>query len=104
MGAAAVLVDGEGPSRRRFLARHFGDRVQRSGVRLREELHDDRVPPDGERVVELTVPDAEGRPIRWWVEYQRVAHQRSFDEADAALDGVVTLAGRLPPAKSEPPS
>jgi len=103
IGAAAVLADGEGPSRRRFLARHFGSRMQRSGVRLRDELHDDRVPPVGERVVELPVPASQGRPIRWWVEYQRVAHQRSFDEADAALDGVVTLAGGTIPAKPEPP-
>lgn len=103
VGAAAVATAGEGPARRRFLARHFGNRVQRNGARVRDERRDDRVPPDGPRVVELTVPEAEGHPIRWWVEYQRVAHQRSFDEADAVLDGSISLAEGTVPAPTELP-
>ena len=40
----------------------------------------------------LRVPGSAGAPVRWWVAYQRVAHQRSFDEADAVIDGELELA------------
>ena len=93
VGAAAVLPGTEGPAARRFLARHFGDRVQSSGARLRVEVADDRVPAGGSRVVQLEVPEADSHRVRWWVEYQRVAHQRGRDEATAALDGGISIAG-----------
>ncbi len=91
----ATVLDGEreGAPRRRFLGRHFVDRAQASGAKLRVELADDRVRSGGERIVDLHLPTGEGRPIKWWVEYQRVAHDRSFDPADAAIDGVIPLAG-----------
>jgi hypothetical protein len=79
---------------RRFLARHFGRQRQRSGIVLRGEIADDRVPADGTpRRVRLRVPGSGGEPVRWWVTYQRVAHQTSFHERDAAIDGEVQLAG-----------
>lgn len=95
VGAVAVRSDAEGPAARRFLARHFGDRVQSSGARVRIEIADDRVPAGGARVVELEVPESDGHRVRWWVEYQRVAHQRSHDEATAAVDGGITVAGGI---------
>ena len=88
----ATTVGGERTTRR-FLARHFGRKRQSSGIALRGELADDRVPANGEpRRVTLRVPDAAGREIRWWVRYQRVAHHRSFDPAGALLDADVELA------------
>ncbi len=93
VGAAAVRSDTEGPAARRFLARHFGDRVQSTGARLRVEIADDRVPAGGARIVELEVPEADGHRVRWWVEYQRVAHQRGRDEAAAEIDGSISIAG-----------
>lgn len=99
VGAVAVLAEGEGPTARRFLARHFADRVQSSGARVRVETSDDRVPADGERVVELKVPEAAGQPVRWWVDYQRVAHQRTPNEADAIVDGGIAVARGLLPAR-----
>lgn len=96
-------ADGEGPVRHRYLARHFGNRTQRSGAWMLSGLRDDRVPPAGARVVELRLSDASDAPIRWWVQYQRVAHQRSLDPRDAALDGAVTLAtGALPAPETSP--
>lgn len=100
VAAVAVLPEGDGPITRRFLARHFGDRVQSSGARVRVELADDRVPADGERVVVLDVPEAAGLPVRWWVDYQRVAHQRSRNEADAIVDGGIAVARGLLPVSS----
>ncbi len=101
VGATTVRSDGEGRAVRRFLARHFGDRVQSSGARLRVEIADDRVPAGGMRVVELDVPEADGHRVRWWVEYQRVAHQRSRDEATAEQDGEISVAGGI--LEPEPP-
>jgi len=93
----AARVDGGEPARR-YLARHFGGRVQRNGAWMRSLLADDRVPEDGERIVELRVRDGNGAPIHWWVQYQRVAHHTSFEPTEAALDGVVDVAsGVLPP-------
>ncbi|PRQ02346.1 Doubled CXXCH motif [Enhygromyxa salina] len=103
VGAVAVGPAGEGEPRRRYLARHFGDRAQRSGIVVRDELFDDRVPARGLRVVDLELPDAPERDVRWWVDYQRVAHQRSSDPRDAVLDGSLALAGgTLAPAHREP--
>ena len=86
------------PPRRRFLARHFGPSRQAHGLVVLGEVRDDRVPADGTpRRVRLNLPDAAGREIRWWVKYQRVAHQRSVRESDALLDAEVLLAqGVLP--------
>jgi hypothetical protein len=92
VGAVAILGDGEGRPARRWLARHFGDRVQASGARARVELADDRVPAGGERTVVLEVPEATGHEVRWWVDSQRVAHQRSVDEAHAVVDGGIAVA------------
>jgi hypothetical protein len=88
-----VGAEVEGKTARRYLARHFGRQRQRSGIVLRGEMIDDRVPADGTpRRVRLRLPDSGGEDVRWWVRYQRVAHQRSFDERDAAIDGEVELA------------
>ena len=98
VGAVAIGPDGEGEPARRYLARHFGDRAQRSGIVVRDELYDDRVPPGAPRVVDLEIPDATDRDVRWWVDYQRVAHQRTLDPRGATLDGNVVLAeGTLSP-------
>jgi hypothetical protein len=85
--------------RRAVLARDVRGFVEKSfrlgesdlPTRLRVEIADDRVPAGGMRVVELDVPEADGHRVRWWVEYQRVAHQRSRDEAAAVQDGLVGL-------------
>lgn len=87
------IVGDEERSARRYLARHFGPRVQSSGVVLKAELRDDRVPADGgPRIVRLNLHGSRQREVRWWVAHQRVAHQRSRDERDAAIDGEVVLA------------
>ncbi len=99
VGVQVVLGDGEGPSRTRYLTRHFGRQVQSSGIVLRGELRDDRVPANGDpREVTWTIPEAEGRPIRWWVDYQRVGHHTTPDPRSAKLDGALRVAeGTLPP-------
>lgn len=95
-------VDGA-PPRRRFLARHFGPRTQAHGLVVWGEFRDDRVPADGTpRRVRLTLPDAPGQEIRWWVKYQRVAHQRSVRESDALLDAEVLLANGALPSEESP--
>lgn len=97
-----ATVEGGTPTRR-YLARHFGGRVQRNGAWMRSLLADNRVPEDGERVVELRVREGEGAPIRWWVQYQRVAHHTSFEPKEAAIDGVVDVAeGILSPRRKTP--
>jgi hypothetical protein len=84
---------------RRYLARHFGQRRQASGIVVRDELYDDRVPADGRpREVILEVDGAEDAAIDWWVRYQRVSHRRRLDPAGDAIDGTIEVAaGRLPP-------
>ncbi|MEM6995538.1 MAG: multiheme c-type cytochrome [Myxococcota bacterium] len=101
VGVQTVLEGGEGPSRVRYLARHFGSQVQSSGIVLRGELGDNRVPANGEpRVVTLSVPESQGRVLRWWVEYQRVGHHTSHDPRSAALDGTIRVAeGELQPTE-----
>ncbi len=95
-------VDGA-PPRRRFLARHFGPRQQAHGLVVLGELRDDRVPADGTpRRVRLDLANASGREIRWWVKYQRVAHQRSVRESDALLDAEVVLADGVLPFEASP--
>ncbi len=81
----------------RYLARHFGPVRQRNGTILRGETRDDRVPADGSpRVVELSVDAHPSETIRWSVAHQRVAHQPTFDDRDARLDGqTLLLQGRL---------
>ena len=88
-----VRAEADGKTARRYLARHFGRQRQRSGIVLRGEMLDDRVRADGTpRRVRLRLPESRTADVRWWVTYQRVAHQRSFDERDAAIDGEVELA------------
>ncbi len=84
---------------RRYLARHFGQLRQPSGIALLDELRDDRVPADGRpRTITLEVDADPGEALRWWVRYQRVAHNRSLNPQRALLDGEIELAsGRLPP-------
>ncbi len=83
-------------AQRRYLARHFAPVRQRSGVVARTEVRDDRVPADGStRRVRLEVDNPGSAPIRWWVEYQRVAHHRAFSRQSAVLDGRVCLAEGL---------
>ncbi len=84
---------------RRYLARHFAQVRQASGIALLSEIRDDRVPADGRpRVVTLEVDAADDEAILWWVRHQRVAHHRSFDPRNAIVDGETELAsGRLSP-------
>ncbi|MBL4686618.1 MAG: hypothetical protein JKY37_18625 [Nannocystaceae bacterium] len=96
-----TIIEGEGetgPSRTQYLARHFGTQMQSSGVVLRGELHDNRVPATGEpRVIRWSVPEAAGHSVRWWVDYQRVAHHTSRDPRSAFVDGTIRIAqGTLP--------
>jgi len=91
------------PPRRRFLARHFGPRRQAHGLVVLGERRDDRVPADGTpRHVHLKLPGSRGHEIRWWVKYQRVAHQRSVRESDALLDAEVSLAEGVLPFEESP--
>ncbi|MGH1340344.1 MAG: hypothetical protein ACRBN8_02240 [Nannocystales bacterium] len=77
----------------RYLARHFGPARQSSGVVLRGEVRDDRVPASGEpRIVRLQVDAGLDDTVEWSVRYQRVAHPRGFDPREALLDGEVELA------------
>ncbi|MEZ4381309.1 MAG: multiheme c-type cytochrome [Nannocystaceae bacterium] len=95
----AALPGRAAQSSRRYLARHFGQRRQASGIVVRDELGDDRVPGDGRpREVLLEVDGAEGEAIDWWVRYQRVSHRRRLDPAGDAIAGMIEVAaGQLPP-------
>ncbi len=89
-------VDDPAASTRRYLARHFAPVRQRSGVVVRAEVRDDRVPADGSvRRVRLEFDEPLTEPVRWWVEYQRVAHHNTFSEHHATLDASTTLATGL---------
>lgn len=84
---------------RRYLARHFGQVRQPTGIALLDEIYDDRVPADGQpREVSLKLEAGRDETIVWWVRYQRVAHHRSLDPERALVDGEIELAsGRLLP-------
>ncbi|MBK6514187.1 MAG: hypothetical protein IPG04_08715 [Polyangiaceae bacterium] len=95
-----VHAEVEGPDRMslassvRYLARHWGFKP---GHVERLLVSDDRVANEP-RTVELELGEqAAGREIVWRVAYQRVAHPKGIDEADAEIEGEVVLAaGRLP--------
>ncbi|HWB81890.1 MAG TPA: multiheme c-type cytochrome [Nannocystaceae bacterium] len=90
----AMIVDPRAPQgpALRYLSRRFDDGVQSNAIAVLMETADDRVPADGTaRIVELALPDADARPIVWWVEHQRVA----FPRGGEALDGRTPMAGGL---------
>lgn len=84
-----------------YLTRHWGFKPKANG---RELKRDDRL---FDRAIEVSLelaPAAEGRDIVWRVAYQRVAHPKGVDEADAEVEGEIVLdSGTLPPATAENP-
>lgn len=83
----------------RYLTRHFKLLPGAPGRRL---VSDDRV-RDAPVTVELDVGDAgQGRSIAWSVAYQRVGHPNGVDDADAELEGEISLgSGLLPPLRTK---
>jgi hypothetical protein len=99
-----VLVEAVGPGEAleatasRYLARHFPVRkLAPDAPRVRSVGVDDRLRHEPIAVLFDLGERARGVPLRWRVAYQRVAHPRSDDELEAALEGEVVLAqGELP--------
>lgn len=81
----------------RALQRHFGTEQQQPGAWVRVTERDDRL--RAATTLHLALPrSSAGRPIRFRVRYQRVAHPRG-GLFDAEIDGEVVIAeGSLPPS------
>lgn len=79
-------------SERRYLARHWVREPSPLGIVLRLAVSDDR-PLASPVEVEFQLGErAAGLPIVWRVAYQRVAHPRSEDETDSAVEGEIEIA------------
>lgn len=96
-----AVIEADGSERviaRRWLGREFGQVRRANGLRLREQLSDTRVGPQGQQL-EFELPsDARGRALRWRVIHQRVA---DAEPGVVLIDGELELSsGRLPVVES----
>ena len=95
-----LQVDGEPnlPGLRRDLMRHFEAVQELPGKRVRVTASDDRL--TGPTAISFPLPpQAQNRPVRWQVTYERVAFPFDQRGGQAAVDGAVVLdSGTLAPS------